>query len=173
MQSKPSLVTYSRRVARMRFPGFLPSDITLARKQGPMNLRQWTRCLIGVASPLLAVAFAAAPPAQAGCGDYVVYGQKSDLGANHSDGIASPVATGHENPATSGHHRPCQGPHCGRGNLPPLVPPAPVLGHGQRWAVTPVLIPVAAPAPANWLLEGNLCRPVQSVSAIFHPPRFS
>jgi hypothetical protein len=119
--------------------------------------------LIGVVA---AVFFCAPGSSQAGCGDYVHFGNEA---APEVNSLALPEfpSAGLPIPAC-----PCRGPKCSRGTPTPIVPPArQAPPHTDDWAFSLRGINSAFHSTDSVLIAILPTESNRSCQSIFHPPR--
>jgi hypothetical protein len=124
----------------------------------------------GVALALLAGLLLAPSAAQAGCGDYVVFGMK------HADAqtLSSPFApVAHPAPVSpTDNPTPCSGPTCSSGPAtPPAAPAPPGPVPGERCGFPSTLPLWTGPEAVVYRTDDSAGTPVRGSSTIYHPPR--
>jgi len=139
-------------------------------REGTMKLSGLSRKVqlaSGATFGLLLGLFACPSTARAGCGDYVLLGQKPA-------GQAMTMPEKHlPHPSRSDHKFPCSGPHCSRGSQSPLQPVTTISSTVEHWALAQfslILKDQESGQPAPSLDLGQSLRNEYSV---FHPPRAS
>src|SRR5579871_1153314 len=112
---------------------------------------------LGVVLTVLACAFLAPTPVQAGCGDHVTIAPQSQLSTPPAQPIQTP--------------RPCSGPHCQHAPKSLPAPAVPIVVEGHEWAC--VLEPIVLPSATCTRQPGDeeRAQPIFSSSRIYHPPR--
>jgi hypothetical protein len=124
--------------------------------------RQAVWQLAGWAFPIL-VGLLLAPPARAGCGDYVTTRLS-----------ASDHAAGQQPPMAPAPHRPCHGPHCSQAPAEPSAPaPTPPPQSSQEWGCVLDDFASVPPDPIALLPRKQDPSPIRFLSDIFHPPRLA
>ncbi len=121
----------------------------------------------GAAFGLLLALFACPSNARAGCGDYVLLGQKPA-------GQALTMPEKHlPHPSRSDHKFPCSGPHCSRGSQSPLQPVTTISSTVEHWALTQFSLILKDQEPVQPAPLLDLSQSLRNEYSVFHPPRAS
>ena len=138
---------------------------------GPMRLlsiSQLIRIASGAILALLASLVVCPSMASAGCGDYVIRGQKSA-----SEPMSMPEDKHSHSQPSNEHKFPCSGPNCSRGSDVPSAPAPTVSSPTDHWALAQSTLTPTEREPAEPVPSIGPVHSYRNELSVYHPPRAS